>query len=201
MNGKSLPRWRIERPRNRLRVSPVGGARARRLREIKSRETGLPDSLGFPQRRHGFTLISMVGKGVYLIMISRGTLLLLASGIALVYWATKPVDRISFDRSCNLIDLQPKISEMLYGDSFWRVQLAAADEALVWLQRAPAADARDKDQQSRNSVEERMTRLSDRQATTPEAQEEVRQREQKERYDQMAWLTSCDTMIRLKLNH
>ncbi|HVI49684.1 MAG TPA: hypothetical protein VM661_00580 [Candidatus Sulfotelmatobacter sp.] len=131
----------------------------------------------------------------------RLNLLLLALGVFLVYWTTKPDDHIAFDRSCNVVGLRAQLSESIYGDGFWRVQLAAADEALEWLQRAPAADQRARDNQDRNPVEERMTRLSDKQASTAEDQEAVKAREQKERFDQMAWLASCDAMIRMKLKN
>jgi|GEM_PF-2327194 len=129
----------------------------------------------------------------------RLNLLLLVLGFFLVYWTTKPDDHISFDRSCNVVGLRAKFSEAIYGDAFWRIQLGLADEALGWLQRAPAADQRARESQDRNPVEERMTRLSDHQASTAEDRETVRAREQKERFEQIAWLSSCDALIRLKL--
>jgi len=130
----------------------------------------------------------------------RLNLLLLALGIALVYWTTKPDENIAFDRSCNVIGLRATISEAIYGKSFWEIQLASTDEALEWLERAPAADLREREGQSRNPVEQRMTRLSDKQGTTAEEQAAAKEQEQKDRFDQMAWLTSCDAVIRLKLN-
>lgn len=127
--------------------------------------------------------------------------LLLVLGLFLVYWTTKPDDHIAFDRACNVVGMRAQLSEAIYGDAFWRLQLSAADELISWLQRAPAAAQREKDSREHNLFEERMTRLSDSKASTPEEQAAEQARLQKERFDQIAWLTSCDAMIRMRLQH
>jgi hypothetical protein len=130
----------------------------------------------------------------------RWNILLLVLGVFLVYWTTTPDDHIAFDRSCNVVGMRAKLSEAIYGDEFWQLQLASADELLGWLQRAPAAEEHEKDNREHNLFEERMTRLSDSHASDPEAQEAEKARLQKERFDQIAWLASCDAAIRVRLH-
>jgi hypothetical protein len=129
----------------------------------------------------------------------RWNILLLVLGLFLVYWTTKPDDHIAFDRSCNIVGMRAQFSEAIYGDVFWHKQLDAADELLSWLQRAPAAEQHEKDSREHSLFEERMTRLSDSHASTPEEQAAQEARRQRDRYDQIAWLSACDAMIRLKM--
>jgi hypothetical protein len=129
----------------------------------------------------------------------RLNLLLLVLGIFLVYWTTKPDDHIAYDRSCRVVGIRAEISEAIYGGEFWKLQLSSTDELLGWLQRAPAAEEHEKDNREHNLFEERMTRLSDSHASMPEEQEAEAARLQKERFDQIAWLSSCDAVIRMKL--
>ena len=126
-------------------------------------------------------------------------LILALLGLFLIYWASKPSALIAYDKSCNLVDLQPRFSELIYGDTFWELQLALTDESLSWLQRAPANDMHGVDNEDRNFFEERMSRLSDRQQAGGQSADEAHLREEKQRYEQIAWLSSCDAVIRLRL--
>jgi len=123
-------------------------------------------------------------------------ILMLLVGIGLIYWSTLPDEHLVIDKSCNIVGIRNQIAEKVYGDSFWRLQLKAVDESLGWLQRAPAAAAHDLEGQSRNFVEERMARLSDNHGSN---KEEAKARETRERYDNIAWLSACDAMIRTRL--
>ncbi len=129
----------------------------------------------------------------------RYNLILVAMGLFLVYWGTRPASQIAYDKSCKLVGLQPKISAWIYGDTFWEMQLVQTDESLEWLQRAPASDRRALNNEDRNAIEQRMSRLYDQHLAKDSGSDPSHQKAVLRRYDQIAWLSSCDAVIRLKL--
>ncbi|OIR02332.1 hypothetical protein GALL_154890 [mine drainage metagenome] len=129
----------------------------------------------------------------------RYNLILAAMGLFLVYWGTRPASQIAYDKSCRLVGLQPKISAWIYGDTFWEMQLVQTDESLEWLQRAQASDSHALDNEDRNAIEQRMSRLYDQQLAQDSGTDQSHRKAVLHHYDQIAWLSSCDAVIRLKL--
>ncbi len=120
-------------------------------------------------------------------------------GIALFYWATLPPTSVVLDGSCRVADMRSRISEALYGDTFWRAQQAAVAAALQREAQLPAAIARAAQDSQMNRREERMSRLSNREEGE-DSNAADQAAAQRERMQRMAWLALCQGVIIQRLH-
>ena len=113
---------------------------------------------------------------------------------AAVYWLTVPPDLVALDDDCQPGDPQAVISEWLHGKTFWETQKAATEQALRAEISLLAGKEKRRDQMNdpRNSIEQRMTRLSNRDVSGDEQAAAQAQREQIAR---MSRLSRCQTAI------
>jgi hypothetical protein len=125
----------------------------------------------------------------------------LVVGAAVFYWLTLPPSRLTLNNACEPAEIMARTSAALHGASFWRAQDAALADALQLLAARPAADDRARETQkgSMSAIESRMTRLSSNEAETPALQEQTEAREQRERLEQMGWLSRCRDDIARRL--
>jgi hypothetical protein len=122
----------------------------------------------------------------------------LLSVIGVIYWATLPPDGIALDESCQPIEMRARISESLHGASFWEAQQVAVEEAIRDEIALRAANERQRDQpdNQRSSIEQKMTRLSDRDIS---GDEQAVAQAQRKRIERMAWLSRCRQVIKQNL--
>jgi len=113
---------------------------------------------------------------------------------ATVYWLTLPPDSVALDDDCHPGDPQAAVSAWLHGRSFWQGQKLATEEALRAEISLLASKEKRRDQMSdpHNSIEQRMTRLSNRDVSGDEQAAAQAQREQLAR---MSRLTRCQVDI------
>ncbi|HXP98383.1 MAG TPA: hypothetical protein VN809_16845 [Telmatospirillum sp.] len=132
---------------------------------------------------------------------SEARMVALVIGAAIFYWVTLPPSRIALNNACEPSEIMARTSAALHGASFWRAQDAALVDALQLLAAQPAAAERARDSQkgSVSAIESRMTRLSSNEAESPALQEQADLREQRERLEQMGWLTRCRDLIARRL--
>jgi hypothetical protein len=119
--------------------------------------------------------------------------------VGVTIWATIPQQVFVLDRACKPGTLRAKFSRAVYGDGFWRAQLAGAvaerDRLLIRLNHPDEQVADDEP-----AYESRMMRLSDedRNASADvkaQHQEDTRKR----RVDRMIWLSLCQQGIDQRL--
>jgi hypothetical protein len=128
-------------------------------------------------------------------------ILLLLGGVAVFMWVTLPPQKIAFDRACEAKGMQAHVSELLHGDSFWEAQLDAAIKARQWQERLPAAMGhwRDDGGDTATALESKMSRLSSDEPRDAAAQQEAEAAAQRQRLGEIAWLTTCESAIRARL--
>ncbi|HIJ62546.1 MAG TPA: hypothetical protein HPQ04_07635 [Rhodospirillaceae bacterium] len=114
------------------------------------------------------------------------------------YWLSLPPDGVALDESCQPSDPQAVVSEILHHQDFWLAQKSAVDEALRAEISLLAGKEKRRDQMNdgRNTIEQRMTRLSNRDVSGDEQAVAQAQREQIAR---LARLTRCQVAINQKL--
>ena len=111
-----------------------------------------------------------------------------------IYWLSLPPDTVALDESCQPSDPQAVVSERLHRQDFWLAQKAAVEAAIraeISLQ-AGKEKRRDQMTEGRSSIEQRMTRLSNRDIGGDEQAVAQAQREQIAR---LARLTRCQVVI------
>ncbi|HLN25510.1 MAG TPA: hypothetical protein VK558_16170 [Patescibacteria group bacterium] len=128
-------------------------------------------------------------------------ILLLLGGVTVFLWVTLPPQKIAFDRACEVKGLQAHVSEMLHGDSFWRAQLEAAIKSRQWQERLPAEMAHWRDDSSdiATPLESKMSRLSSDEPRDADEQQKAEAAAQRQRLGEIAWLTTCESAIRTRL--
>ncbi len=125
-------------------------------------------------------------------MVKRTVGVLVAAAAA--YWVTLPPERLVLGQDCRPAEMQAQLSAFVYRKSFWADQQTAIDQAL----RAQVALRAENERQrirsagERSDIEQKMTRLSDREEGGDEQAAMLAQREQIAR---IAWLTRCRQVI------
>ncbi|CAA7612208.1 hypothetical protein [Magnetospirillum sp. SS-4] len=133
-------------------------------------------------------------------------MLILAGGAALFFWAVLPPDKVALDESCQPSGGPAAFSAAIYGDSFWKAQLAAVTRERDDLLTQPARRARadmelEREMRENPSLEERMMRLSREQNRVDDRVEKERREAaaQSARLKRVAWLMQCEAEIAWKL--
>ncbi len=119
-------------------------------------------------------------------------------GVGFCYWLIMPPHDLALDSMCQLTGTQARLSEALYGPSFWEAQNDAVDRELALLQSLSlTADKDNEDAKAAMSpTESRMTRLSSGESSgSADEQAEAQAREQRERFEQMGHLAVCRAVI------
>ena len=125
---------------------------------------------------------------------------LLAAGLGLLVWGVLPPTSLVVDKSCEVAGFQASVSELIFGDRFWEAQIHAAVEARQWQERLPAMLEKAKRESDVDGIESKMTRLSNReQSADPSTLEKIQAEEQRQRMEEMAWLSSCEAIFRTRL--
>ena len=122
----------------------------------------------------------------------------LISALGALYWLTMPPDDLVLDGSCQLSELPDRLSESLYGKTFWKGQQAALAEALrsELDLRARNEQRQDQPDEGRSRIDRQMSRLSERDISGDQQAAAQAQREQIAR---MAWLSRCQQVIEQNL--
>lgn len=122
----------------------------------------------------------------------------LSAVLAIVYWLTLPPNSLVLDESCQVPEIRLQLSEILYGKSFWEAQKAALAEAVrvEFSLRAASERGHDSDESERSSIEQKMTRLSDRDQGGDQQAAALIQRK---RIARLGWLNRCQQVIEQNL--
>lgn len=118
---------------------------------------------------------------------------------ATAYWLTLPPDGLVLDESCAPGDPQAAVSALLHPQSFWMAQKAAVEDTMraEFSLQASKEKRRDQSAESHSSIEQRMTRLSNRDVSGDEQAVAQAQREQMAR---LAKLARCQSVINQNLS-
>ena len=115
----------------------------------------------------------------------------------LLVWATLPPDQVSLGNTCQPATLRARLSRLIYGQRFWRAQLAAVtDERDRLLIRMGHPE----DDEANPTIENRMMRLAegDRNADS-DAQQRQAEQTRKRRQDRLAALVACQIAVERRL--
>jgi hypothetical protein len=113
--------------------------------------------------------------------------------VALLYWITLPPAAVALDSSCGIAGMDAKLSELVYGRTFWQSQLKAIDASIAGLSVVP--DAPDSSKDIRNAIEAKMSRLSDQAAEGTTASGSESYDQQKARFARIALLARCRATV------
>ncbi len=119
--------------------------------------------------------------------------IILATLAALVIWATLPPDQVSLGATCQPATLRARVSRLIYGDTFWRAQLAAINDERDHLLMRMAHPEEDEDTPA---LEGKMMHLADRsQNADPDARERQAEQTRKRRQDRITALMACQIQV------
>ncbi len=104
---------------------------------------------------------------------------------------------MAVDRGCAPVDVQASLSAFIYRSHFWRGQLKAIAAEIQQLQDLPAAveRAREEARTTMTPIEQRMSRLSEQEGSTPAERERIERDQENARLSRIALLARCEQEI------
>jgi hypothetical protein len=122
---------------------------------------------------------------------------ILATVAALVVWATLPPDQVSLGKACEPATLRARLSRLIYGDTFWRAQLAALTAERDHLLMRMAHPEED---ENGPPLENKMMRLAEGDHNVDPAEQQRQAEETRaRRQERLAILMACQIQVERRL--